>query len=127
MGDLLTVEIIGFSGAECGPFPCDPDRTCGLEECFPTASFMKAVEALKRAIAGRYGDRVQVTLTLLDDGVPDRVKAIIERSHPPIPIILVAGRVTPIGRISWTRIMGEIEGALSGSRHGEIRPDSRLW
>ena len=113
MGDPLSVEIIGFSEAECGPFPCEPDRTCGLEECFPSASFMKAVEALRHAIAGRYGDRVKVTLTLLDDGVPDRVKAIIESSHPPIPIILVAGRVTPIGRISWTRIMKEIDAVLT--------------
>jgi len=54
-------------------------------------------------------------VTLLDDGVPDRVKAIIERSHPPIPIVLVEGRVTPIGRISLTRLLREIEGALAGS------------
>jgi hypothetical protein len=113
MGDPLIVEIIGFSGAECGPFPCDPDRTCGLEECFPTGSFMKALDALRRVLAGRYADRVQLKITLLDDGVPDRVKAIIERSHPPIPIVLVAGRVTPIGRISWTRIVKEIESVLA--------------
>jgi hypothetical protein len=113
MGDPITVEIIGFSGAECGPFPCEPDRTCGLEECFPTGSFMKAVEALRHALAGRYGGRVQVTLTLLDDGVPDRVKAIIERSHPPIPIVLVAGRVTPIGRVSCPKIIKEIDKVLT--------------
>jgi hypothetical protein len=115
MGDPLIVEIIGFSGAECGPFPCEPDRTCGLEECFPSGSFMKAVDALRRALAGRYGDRVQLTITILDDGVPDRVKAIIERSHPPIPIVLVAGRVTPIGRISYPKIAKEIERALAAS------------
>jgi hypothetical protein len=113
MGDPLIVEIIGFSGAECGPFPCDPDRTCGLEECFPSGSFMKAVEALRHALAGRYGDRVQVTITLLNDGVPDRVKAIFERSHPPIPIVLVGERVTPIGRISYPKIIKEIEKLLT--------------
>jgi hypothetical protein len=113
MGDTLTIEIIGFSDADCGPFPCEPDRTCGLEECYPSGSFPAAVDALKRAIRERYGDRVMVTVTLLDDGVPDRVKAIIETSHPPLPIILLEGRVTPIGRISFTRIVREIEAALS--------------
>jgi hypothetical protein len=115
MGNPLTIEIIGFSGAECGPFPCEPDRTCGLSECFPTGSFLPAVEALRHALAARYGDRVIVTLTLLDDGVPERVKEIIERSHPPIPIVLLNGKVTPTGRISLTRIVREIEAALSGS------------
>jgi hypothetical protein len=113
MGDPLIVEIIGFSEAECGPFPCDPDRTCGLEECYPSGSFIRAVEALRHALAGRYGDRVVVTLTLLDEGVPDRVKAIIERSHP------------PIGRISWTRIMKEVEAVLPVQGTRVTRPESR--
>jgi hypothetical protein len=116
MADTHILEIIGFSRAECGPFPCDPDRTCGLEECFPTGSFTEAVGALRRALAAKYGDRVTVTLTLLDDGVPGRVKAIIESSHPPIPIILLDGRVTPIGRISFTRIAWEIDSLPAGSR-----------
>jgi hypothetical protein len=115
MGDSLSLEIIGFSDAECGPFPCDPDRTCGLYACFPSGSFLKAVEALRRALAEKYGDRVTVTLILLDDGIPDRVKEIIERSHPPLPIILVKGRVTPVGRISLPRIVREIEKELAGS------------
>jgi hypothetical protein len=118
MGDPLLIEIIGFSGTDCGPFPCEPDRTCGLEECFPSGSFMEAAEALRRALAGRYRDRVRFTLTLLDDGVPDRVKAIIEKSHPPVPIVLVGGRVTPIGRISLTRIVGEIDAALGIRERG---------
>jgi hypothetical protein len=116
MPDPLSIEIIGFSESDCGPFPCEPDRTCGLEECFPSGSFLAAVDALRRAIAAKYGDRVRVMVTLLDDGVPDRVKAIIERSHPPVPIVLLNGRVTPIGRISFTRIVREIDRALSGSR-----------
>ena len=114
MPDPLVIEIIGFSEQECGPFPCEPDRTCGLEECFPSGSFLSAVDALRRALAARYGERVRVTVTLLDDGVPERVKAIIERSHPPIPIVLLAGRVTPIGRISLTRLAGEIDRAFAG-------------
>jgi len=125
MSDPLVIEIIGFSEAECGPFPCEPDRTCGLEECFPSGSFLKAVEALRHVIAGRYGNRVEVTLTLLDDGVPERVKEIIERSHPPIPIVLVAGRVTPLGRISWTRIAKEVETALADQGTRVTRPESR--
>jgi hypothetical protein len=125
MADPLIIEIIGFSEAECGPFPCEPDRTCGLEECFPSGSFTRAVDALRHVLAGRYGDRVQLTITLLDDGVPDRVKAIIERSHPPIPIVLVAGRVTPIGRISWTRIVKEVEAFLIVQGTRETRPESR--
>jgi len=125
MGDPLIVEIIGFSDAECGPFPCEPDRTCGLEECFPSGSFIKAVDALRHALSGRYADRVQLTITLLDDGVPERVKAIIERSHPPIPIVLVGGRVAPIGRISWTRIMKEVEAVLTVQGTRETRPESR--
>jgi len=118
MSDPLVVEIIGFSGAECGPFPCEPDRTCGLEECFPSGSFMEAAEALRHALAGRYGDRVRFTLTLLDDGVPARVQDIIERSHPPVPIVLVGGRVAPIGRISMTRIVREVDAALGIRERG---------
>jgi len=113
MADSLIVEIIGFSEAECGPFPCDPDRSCGLEECFPSGSFTKAVLALGHVLAGRFGTRVRLTVTLLDDGVPDRVKAIVEERHPPLPIVLVAGRVTPIGRISLPKIEKEIEKALA--------------
>lgn len=116
MGDPLSIEIIGFSEAECGPFPCEPDRTCGLSECFPSGSLLAAVDGLRHVLAARYGGRVTVTLTLLDDGVPDRVKAIVERFHPPLPIVLLNGRVTPIGRISLTRIEREIEAALAGSR-----------
>lgn len=115
MGDPLTIEIIGFSDAECGPFPCDPDRTCGLEECFPSGSLLKAVDALRRALAGKYGDRVTLSLTLLDAGVPDRVKVIIEEIHPPLPIVLLEGRVIPVGRISFARIAREIDSLLPGS------------
>jgi hypothetical protein len=115
MTDPLSIEIIGFSDAECGPFPCEPDRTCGLTECFPSGSLLSAVDALRHAIAARYGDRVMVTVTLLDDGVPDRVQAIIGRSHPPLPIVMVNGKVAPVGRISFTRIATEIERALAGS------------
>lgn len=115
MPDPLSIEIIGFSDAECGPFPCEPDRTCGLTECFPSGSLLRAVDALRHALAARYGDRVVVTVTLLDDGVPDRIKAIIERSHPPLPVVMVKGRIAPIGRISYTRIVTEIDRALAGS------------
>ncbi|HMA05623.1 MAG TPA: hypothetical protein VKO45_06820 [Methanomicrobiales archaeon] len=125
MDDSVTIEIIGFSDAACGPFPCDPDRTCGLVECFPSGSFLAAVDGLRHALASRFGDRVTLTVTLLDDGVPDRVKAIVERYHPPLPFVLLNGRVTPIGRISFTRIVREIEAAPPGHGTRETRPDSR--
>ena len=116
MADPIVIEVIGYSDQDCGPFPCEPDRTCGLEECFPSGSLLKAIEALRHALGARYGDRVTLSVTLLDDGVPDRVQVIIERSHPPVPMVLLNGRVTPIGRIALPKIVAEIEKAIAGSQ-----------
>jgi hypothetical protein len=55
---------------------------------------------------------VDVKLTLIDDGVPDHIRTIIEREYPPIPMVLVNGRITRIGRISLDRIKNEIEKEL---------------
>jgi hypothetical protein len=52
---------------------------------------------------------VELKLTLIDDGAPGYIKKIIETDFPPLPIILVNGRVTRIGRISLDRIKKEIE------------------
>jgi len=41
-----------------------------------------------------------------------RIRTIIEQEFPPIPMILVNGRVTRIGRIALDRIMKEIEKEL---------------
>jgi len=115
MADPIVIEVIGYGDQECGPFPCEPDRTCGLEECFPSGSLLAAVEALGHALGARYGDRVTLSVTLLDEGVPERIRVIVERSHPPVPIVLLNGKVTPIGRISLPKLVGEIEKVLPAS------------
>lgn len=105
----ITIEVIGFSDSTCGPFPCDSDRTCELQKCYPTEQLVPAFEALKDKLSRKYGDSVVMKLTLVDDGVPDYIQQIIEENHPPIPIVLIAGQVTPLGRISYPLFVQEIE------------------
>ncbi len=109
MADPITIEIIGFKNAECSPFPCNEERTCGLSECYPTNKLTAAFHALETALKAKYGDRVTLNLTLLDTGVPERIRAIIEEHRPALPAVLVNGKVTPIGRIALDRIVKEIE------------------
>jgi len=59
-----------------------------------------------------YDNRVEVKLTLIDDNVPDHVRAILETEYPPIPMVLVNGKLTRIGRIAVDRIVNEIEARL---------------
>ncbi|NLX50215.1 MAG: hypothetical protein GXY82_10190 [Methanospirillum sp.] len=113
MADRVTVEIVGFSNSECGPFPCDEHRTCGLDDCAPYASLTGAFTALEARLRADYGDRVETKLTLLDDGVPEYVREIVDRESPPLPLILVNGRLRPIGRISVDPIKREIDLALA--------------
>ena len=112
MADPVRIEIAGFESAECSPFPCNEERTCGLSECYPTGKLTSAFGALKKTLIQRYGDRVTLKLTLLDKGTPDYIKKIIEIHHPALPIVLVNGRVTPIGRIALERVQKEIEKEL---------------
>jgi len=112
MAGTVTVEVVGLKNSECSPFPCDDDRTCGLEECFKSGKLVAAFQALTNALNAAYGDRVETKLTLLDEGTPQYIKEIIEREHPPIPMILVNGKVTKIGRIVLDRTKAEIEKAL---------------
>jgi len=100
----VTLEIVGYSDSECSPFPCDENRTCGLVSCAPSASLVKAYEALKNEVEKEFGECVIMKLTLLDDGVPDAIRDIYEREHPAIPMILIQGKVIPVGRISWSPI-----------------------
>lgn len=109
MAGTIKVEIIGLKDSECCPFPCDDNRTCGLSDCFPTGKFTAAFDALATVLKEQYGDRVELRLTLIDDGVPDYVKKIIEDDFPPLPIILVNGKLTRIGRIALDRIKKEID------------------
>ena len=113
MADRVTVEVVGFSYSECGPFPCDENRTCGLESCAPYGALKAAFDALRERLLAEYGDRVDVTLTLLDNDVPDHVKAIVEHESPPLPLVLINGKWRPIGRISIEPIKREIEKALA--------------
>ncbi|WP_298667600.1 hypothetical protein [uncultured Methanofollis sp.] len=112
MADHAHIEVIGFSYGECSPFPCNEERSCGLTKCYLSGKLVDATEALKKALSAEYGEKVDVTLTLLDDGVPEYVQKIVEEHQPPIPIILVNGKVTPIGRISLPQIKIEIDSAL---------------
>lgn len=112
MAQPVNVEIVGFKDAECSPFPCTEDRTCGLSDCHPTGKLTAAFDALQKTLMQRYGNRVTVTLTLLDEGTPPHIRAIVEAYHPALPIVIVNGRVTPIGRIALERIQKEIEKEL---------------
>ena len=112
MAGIVQIEIVGLETSECSPFPCDENRTCGLEGCYHSGKLVDAFSELKKVLQETYGDRVEIRLTLIDDGVPDLIKAIIEREYPPIPLVLVNGRVTKIGRIALSRIRNEIEKEL---------------
>ncbi len=108
MAGIVTIEVIGLKHSECCPFPCDENRTCGLSACHPTGQLTSAFEALATELKKEYGNRVDLRLTLVDDHVPDYVKNMIETDFPPLPIIIVNGRLTRIGRIVLDRIKNEI-------------------
>jgi len=109
MAGTVRVEIVGLKTQDCSPFPCDEKRTCGLEGCYHSGKLVDAFRELKTALEGFYGSRVDVQLTLIDERVPDHIRMILEREYPPIPLVLVNGRVTKIGRIALDRIRTEIE------------------
>jgi len=109
MTGTVLIEIVGLKNAECCPFPCDENRTCGLLACYPTGKLNEAFDELKKVLTNEYGDRVELKLTFIDNGAPGYIQKIIEKDFPPLPIILVNGRVTRIGRISLDRIQKEIE------------------
>lgn len=114
MKTSVTLEIVGYSDSECSPFPCDENRTCDLSSCAPSASLVKAYEALKDKVQKEFGECVIMKLTLLDDGVPDAIKEIYENENPAIPMILLQGKIIPVGRISWVPIRDSIIKELGG-------------
>jgi hypothetical protein len=59
-----------------------------------------------------YGNKISLQLTLLDKGTPPHLLSIIETHHPALPMVIINGRVTPIGRIALERIKKEIEKVL---------------
>jgi hypothetical protein len=109
MTGTVHVEIIGLKTSECSPFPCDEDRTCGLSGCYLSGKLNDACRELENVLKAAYGDRVDLKLTLIDDGAPAHIRSIIEQDYPPIPMVLVNGRITRIGRIALDRIKQEIE------------------
>ncbi|HUU76589.1 MAG TPA: hypothetical protein VMW63_10975 [Methanoregulaceae archaeon] len=112
MEDKITVEVIGMKDSSCSPFPCDMTRSCGLYDCHPTGRLVPAFEALADEIHKQYGGRVEMKLTLIDDDVPDYVQEIVADHYPPIPIILVNGKLVTMGRISLPMLQKEIEKRL---------------
>jgi len=108
MTEKIAVEIVGYKDTECSPFPCDADRSCGLDDCAPTNALLPAVEALKKELEVEFGESIEVTLTLIDQSVPDYIKEIYERDHPALPMVLIQGTPVPIGRISLIPIVQAI-------------------
>jgi hypothetical protein len=109
MTGTVHIEIVGLKTSECSPFPCDENRTCGLSGCYLSGKLNDACTELEKVLKDIYGVRVDLKLTLVDDGVPEHIHAIIEREYPPLPMVLVNGKITRIGRISLDRIKKEIE------------------
>jgi hypothetical protein len=112
MAGTVKVEIVGLKTSDCSPFPCDENRTCGLSGCYLSGKLNDACRELELLLKAAYGARVELKLTIIDNGVPDHIRAILERDYPPIPLVLVNGRLTRIGRISLDRIKNEIEKEL---------------
>ena len=96
MTGTVHVEIVGLRTSECSPFPCNEDRTCGLSGCYLSGKLNDAFIELEKVLKAAYGARVELKLTLIDDGTPDHIRTIIEREYPPIPMVLVNGRITRI-------------------------------
>ncbi|MDU9376874.1 hypothetical protein McpSp1_15090 [Methanocorpusculaceae archaeon Sp1] len=109
---LITVEVVGYTYRPCGPFPCDTERSCGLETCFQKEKLSYAFPALADALKEKYGDTVSVELVALDKEIPDRIKELVRVEHPPLPIILVNGKLVPIGAVSVPRISECIDSLL---------------
>ena len=117
MNNGIIVEIAGYKEMECSPFPCDQDRTCMLSACAPSGKLLPAVEALREQIRKEFREEVIVKLTLLDEEVPDHIRIIYESEHPAIPMILINGRIIPLGRISWPQIRDAIHSELYAQKN----------
>ncbi|MCX6693250.1 MAG: hypothetical protein NT074_01660 [Methanomicrobiales archaeon] len=115
MGDLIDIEIIGFDDTSCSPFPCDDTRSCGLTLCHPSGDLSQAVNALREDLKERYGDRVVLKLTRLEGDLPSHIREVIAAHHPPVPIVLISGRLMPFGRVSLPFITKEVDRLLAGS------------
>lgn len=112
----IRIEIIGLKDISCSPFPCDNTRSCGLYDCYPSGKLVVAFEALADEIRKEYAEKVEMTLTLIDDGLPPHIQKVIEEHYPPLPIVLVNGEYIPLGKISLPLIEKEIERIISAGQ-----------
>ena len=112
MSGIVTIEIVGLKNSECSPFPCDESRTCGLTGCYLKGKLTDAFTELEKVLKQKYGERVSLKLTIIDGKAPDHIRTIVERDFPPMPMVIINGRITKIGRIALDRIKAEIEKEL---------------
>jgi len=70
------------------------------------------IRGTEKEIHRQYGDAVRVTLTLIDEEVPPRVREIIEESYPPIPFVIIDDTLVPMGRVSLPSMQKEIKKRL---------------
>lgn len=108
----VIVEVVGYTYRPCGPFPCDAERSCGLEECFQQEKLRFAYPALEKNLMEKYGDAIEITLTSLDKEIPERILELVKKEHPPLPIILINGELVPVGAISVPKISEYIDPLL---------------
>jgi hypothetical protein len=108
----VIVEVVGYTYHPCGPFPCDAERSCGLEKCYQKVMLSFAFPALCDALKEKYGGRVSVKQIPLDKEIPERIREIVRTEHPPLPIILINGKHVPVGAVSVPRISEYIDTLL---------------
>lgn len=113
MAETISIEVVGLKDSMCSPFPCDMTRTCGLYDCHPSGKLVPAFEALKKELMEQFGPVLHMKLTLIDEDMPEHIREIIATHYPPLPFILINGRLIPMGRISLPMMQKEIEKILS--------------
>ncbi len=84
----------------------------GSRDAFLQVTSCRHLKNSKKYLDQEYGNRVDSKLTLIDEGAPEYIRTIIETEYPPLPMVLVNGHITRIGRISLDRIKKEIEKEL---------------
>ncbi|OPX68024.1 MAG: hypothetical protein A4E37_01131 [Methanoregulaceae archaeon PtaB.Bin056] len=113
MAETILIEVVGLKDSDCSPFPCDMTRTCGLYDCHPTGKLVPAFEALNKELQEQYGPAIRMNLILIDEDMPGHIREIIATQYPPLPFIVMNGRLIPMGRISLPLMQKEIEKILA--------------